>query len=61
MIEYGETGAPSGFEEDHLINLGIGGAPQDPHNLFPQPRTGSRSASVKDQEETQLQFDTQAG
>lgn len=57
MIEYGQTGPPSDFEEDHLINLGIGGAPQDPHNLFPQPRTGPRSASVKDQEETQLQRD----
>ena len=35
--------------------------PQDPHNLFPQPRTGPRSASVKDQEETQLQRDVCAG
>jgi hypothetical protein len=49
------------FEEDHLINLGIGGAPQDPHNLFPQPRTGPHSASVKDQEETQLQRDVCSG
>jgi hypothetical protein len=61
MIEYGETGPPSDFEEDHLINLGIGGAPQDPHNLFPQPRTGPRSASMKDQEETQLQRDVCSG
>jgi hypothetical protein len=61
MIEYGQTGPPSDFEEDHLINLGIGGAPQDPHNLFPQPRIGAHSASVKDQEETQLQRDVCAG
>jgi hypothetical protein len=61
MIEYGETGLPSDFEEDHLINLGIGGAPQDPDNLFPQPRTGPRSATVKDQEETQLQRDVCTG
>lgn len=61
MIEYGETGLPSEFEEDHLVNLGIGGAPQDPHNLFPQPRTGPRSASVKDQEEMQLQRDVCSG
>jgi hypothetical protein len=61
MIEYGETGPPSDFEEDHLINLGIGGAPQDPRNLFPQPRTGPRSATEKDQEETQLQRDVCAG
>jgi hypothetical protein len=32
MIEYGEIGPPRGFEEDPLIDLGIGGAPQDPHN-----------------------------
>jgi hypothetical protein len=61
MIEYGETGLPSEFEEDHLINLGIGGAPRDPHNLFPQPRTGPRSATVQDQEETQLHRDVCAG
>jgi hypothetical protein len=57
----GETGLPSEFEEDHLINLGIGGAPRDPHNLFPQPRTGPRSATVQDQEETQLHRDVCAG
>jgi hypothetical protein len=61
MIAYGETGPPSEFEEDHLINLGIRGAPQDPHNLFPQPRTGPRPASVEDQEETQLQRDVCSG
>ena len=61
MIEYGETGLPSELEEDRLINLGIGGAPQDPHNLFPQPRTGPRSATVQDQEETQLHRDVCAG
>ncbi len=61
MIDYGETGPPSGFEEDHLVNLGIGGAPQDPHNLFPQPRSGPRPASVKDQEEVQLQRDVCSG
>jgi hypothetical protein len=26
-------------EEDHLIPLGLGGAPSDPRNLWPKPRT----------------------
>lgn len=29
---------PSLYEEDHLIPLGLGGAPVDPHNLWPEPR-----------------------
>jgi hypothetical protein len=37
MPEYGETGAPSGFQEDHLISLELGGSPTDPSNLWPEP------------------------
>ena len=29
----------SHYEEDHLIPLGLGGAPSDPRNLWPEPRT----------------------
>jgi hypothetical protein len=29
----------SQYEEDHLIPLGLGGAPSDPRNLWPEPRT----------------------
>jgi hypothetical protein len=29
----------SQYEEDHLIPLGLGGAPADPRNLWPEPRT----------------------
>ena len=29
----------SHYEEDHLIPLGLGGAPFDPRNLWPEPRT----------------------
>jgi hypothetical protein len=36
--EYGETGSPSAYEEDHLISLELGGAPRDPRNLWPEPR-----------------------
>jgi len=28
----------SQYEEDHLIPLGLGGAPSDPRNLWPEPR-----------------------
>lgn len=42
MTEYGETGSPSGYEEDHFIPLELGGAPRDPHNLWPEPRAQSR-------------------
>jgi len=37
MRDFGETGSPLNYKEDHLIPLSIGGAPRDPHNLFPQP------------------------
>ena len=26
------------YEEDHLIPIGIGGSPEDPRNLWPEPR-----------------------
>jgi hypothetical protein len=38
MGEYGVSGPPSGYQEDHLISLELGGAPDDPRNLWPQPR-----------------------
>jgi hypothetical protein len=38
MAEYGVSGSPSGYQEDHLISLELGGAPSDPRNLWPQPR-----------------------
>lgn len=37
MRAYGESGPMSAYEEDHLIPLELGGAPSDPHNLWPQP------------------------
>jgi hypothetical protein len=30
------------YEEDHLIPLELGGAPRNPKNLWPEPRTQSR-------------------
>ena len=51
MRAYGETGPPSGYQEDHLISLELGGDPRDPRNLWPEPYP--RAAAV-DQIENQL-------
>ena len=40
---------PKHFEEDHLIALSIGGAPDDPRNLWPEPRNSEWNAEKKDQ------------
>jgi hypothetical protein len=38
MREYGAPGGPGDYQEDHLISLELGGSPDDPRNLWPQPR-----------------------
>ena len=38
MAEYRLGGSPSGYQEDHLISLELGGHPTDPRNLWPEPR-----------------------
>ena len=42
------------YEEDHLVPLCLAGAPQDPANLWPQPRFGEWSADRKDALEAKL-------
>jgi hypothetical protein len=37
MRAYGDTGSPHAYEYDHLISLELGGAPNDPRNLWPEP------------------------
>jgi hypothetical protein len=37
MRAYAETGSSSQYQEDHLISLELGGAPNDPRNLWPEP------------------------
>ena len=37
MRAYRLTGPASGFQEDHLISLELGGHPTDPRNLWPEP------------------------
>src|SRR5665647_496184 len=49
MREYGYVDRnPKHFEEDHLIALSIGGSPDDPLNLWPEPRNSGWSAKKKD-------------
>lgn len=59
LVDYGVATTPqdaralrAAFEEDHLISLGIGGAPRDPSNLWPEPWAGGDNAREKDRVET---------
>ena len=52
MRAYDLPGSPRDYEEDHLVPLSIGGAPRDPRNLWPEPRSGANNAEQKDQLET---------
>jgi hypothetical protein len=53
MREYGYADRnPKHYEEDHLIALSIGGAPDDPRNLWPEPRNSEWNAEKKDQLES---------
>ena len=55
MRKYGYADLdPRDYDEDHLIPLCLGGAPQDPHNLWPQPRVSAHGASEKDALEAKL-------
>ena len=42
------------YEEDHAVPLCLAGAPEDPANLWPQPRFGEWSADRKDVLEAKL-------
>ena len=50
MAAYGDSGA-SGYEYDHLVPLELGGAVNDPRNLWPDP---GASPNPKDDAETAL-------
>ncbi len=44
------------YEEDHLIPLEAGGSPDDPRNLWPEPRFGEWSAAAKDHLEREINW-----
>ena len=37
MAAYGDDGPPREYEYDHLVSLELGGATNDPRNLWPEP------------------------
>lgn len=51
MAAYGDRGSPRQYEYDHLVPLELGGAPNDPRNLWPEP---GRSPNAKDELERVL-------
>lgn len=66
QYSYADT-STSAYEEDHLIPLELGGAPDDPRNLWPEPYSialpdGTQvGAHVKDQVENALKAEVCAG
>lgn len=51
MAAYGDRGAASGYEYDHFVPLELGGAANDPRNLWPEP---GASPNPKDKVEDYL-------
>ncbi|MGH8220777.1 MAG: hypothetical protein ACREUT_19765 [Steroidobacteraceae bacterium] len=47
------------YEEDHVVSLAIGGSPDDPRNLWPEPRhvIGGWGSDAKDRLEDRLHTD----
>ena len=58
MRRYGFTGGPGDYQEDHFISLELGGAPDDPKNLWPERRP---RADHVDTIENQLNADVCSG
>ncbi len=58
MGQYGFSGSPSNYEEDHLIPLELGGHPTDPRNLWPEP---GASPNLKDRFKNELHAAVCAG
>lgn len=62
MKDYGLTGEPKDYEEDHLVPLAVGGHPTDPNNLWPEPWDNTYfDARHKDRLERQVQLDVCSG
>lgn len=58
MDAYGDTGPLHAYEYDHLVSLELGGATNDPRNLWPEPGT---SPNPKDAVENELHREVCAG
>lgn len=44
MKQYGDSGRPGAYREDHLIPIELGGAPRSPKNLWPEPVAHAKRA-----------------
>ena len=55
---YGLRGPPRAYQEDHLISLELGGDPDDPRNLWPEPYP---RAAEMDRIENQLNAEVCSG
>jgi hypothetical protein len=51
LAAYGDSGPLHEYEYDHLVPLDLGGAPNDPRNLWPEP---GASPNPKDELEDRL-------
>jgi hypothetical protein len=51
LAAYGDPGPLQDYEYDHLVPLELGGAPNDPRNLWPEP---GRTPNPKDELERRL-------
>ena len=58
MAAYGATGPPGAYEYDHFVPLQLGGAVNDPRNLWPEP---GASPNPKDTVESDLRSEVCAG
>ncbi|WP_294004976.1 hypothetical protein [Streptomyces sp.] len=55
IADYGYSDTSTAdYEEDHFIPLELGGSPRDPKNLWPEPYSGTKTATTKDGVETKL-------
>lgn len=54
MAAYGDTGSTDGYEYDHFVPLELGGATNDPRNLWPEP---GASPNPKDAVEDELRHE----
>ena len=58
LLAYGIEGSARGYEYDHLVALELGGAANDPRNLWPEP---GRTPNPKDELENRLRAMVCAG
>lgn len=56
MIAYGRNGSPADYEEDHMINLSLGGSPTSPKNLWPQARNGAAGTTAGDKDAVEFKL-----